>query len=101
MARRLAEAGHAVTVWNCDRVKAKKLSKFGVAVSAESSEACSNADVAIVMLSNGPVVEEIIFSRDDLGRVPAEAMPRGSVLVVDEFDTGRDMPGSGSATCRA
>lgn len=82
MARRLAEAGHAVTAWNRDRVKAEKLSKFGVAVSTSPSEACSNADVAIVMLSNGPVVEEIIFSRDDLGRVPAEAMPQGSLLVV-------------------
>ncbi len=82
MARRLAGAGYAVTVWNRDRVKAEKLTKFGVAVSASPSNACADVDVAIVMLSNGPVVDEVIFSHDDLGRMPAEIMPRGSALVV-------------------
>ena len=37
---------------------------------------------AIVMLSNGPVVEEVLFSPDSAGRSPAEAMQSGSALVV-------------------
>jgi 2-hydroxy-3-oxopropionate reductase len=34
------------------------------------------------MLSNGPVVEEVLFSPDHTGKKPAEAMAAGSVLVV-------------------
>src|SRR5947209_6689595 len=82
MARRLAQAGFPVTVWNRDRAKAEKLLQFGVRVAETTSEACAGADVVIVMLSNGPVVEEVLFSPDASGRVPAEAMRRGSVLLV-------------------
>src|SRR4051812_29344925 len=82
MARRLAQAGLSVTIWNRDRAKAEKLLQFGVRVAEGPSAACSAADVAIVMLSNGPVVEEVLFSADASGRVPVEAMQRGSVLLV-------------------
>jgi len=82
MARRLAQAGFAVTVWNRDRAKAERLSQFGVRVAETPSEVCADADVVIVMLSNGPVVEEVLFSLDASGRVPAEAMRQGSVLLV-------------------
>ena len=34
------------------------------------------------MLSNGPVVEEVLFSPNQTGKMPAEAMAAGSVLVV-------------------
>ena len=37
---------------------------------------------AIVMLSNGPAVEEVLFSPDSAGRIPAESMKSGSALVV-------------------
>jgi 3-hydroxyisobutyrate dehydrogenase-like beta-hydroxyacid dehydrogenase len=82
MARRLAEAGFAMTVWNRDRSKAQKLSPFGVAIADSPSAACAGADAVIVMLSNGPVVEEVMFSADATGRSPFEAMPVGAALVV-------------------
>ena len=82
MARRLAEAGFAVTVWNRDRTKADKLRPFGVQIAGTPSMACEAADVTIVMLSNGPVVEEVLFSTDAGGRIPAETMKPGSALVV-------------------
>jgi len=82
MARRLAQAGLAVTVWNRDRAKAERLLQFGVRIADTASAACAEADVVIIMLSNGPVVEEVLFSADASGRVPAEAMRRGSVLLV-------------------
>src|SRR5579885_3141104 len=82
MARRLAQAGLSVTVWNRDRAKAERLSQFGVRIAETPSAACAEADVVIVMLSNGPVVEEVLFSADASGRVPAEATQRGSVLLV-------------------
>jgi 3-hydroxyisobutyrate dehydrogenase-like beta-hydroxyacid dehydrogenase len=82
MARRLAQAGFPVTVWNRSPDKASQLTQFGVRISDSPSSACAGADVVIVMLSNGPVVEEVLFSADRTGKKPAEAMAAGSVLVV-------------------
>jgi 3-hydroxyisobutyrate dehydrogenase len=55
MARRLAEAGHAVAVWNRTRAKAEGL---GASVADTPAEAVEGADVVITMLSDGPAVEE-------------------------------------------
>ena len=82
MARRLAQAGFPVTVWNRSAAKAGQLTPFGVKVADSASSACADADVVIVMLSNGAVVEEVLFSPDHAGNRPAEAMAAGSVLVV-------------------
>jgi 3-hydroxyisobutyrate dehydrogenase-like beta-hydroxyacid dehydrogenase len=82
MARRLAQAGFAVTVWNRDRGKAERLAEFGVQVADSPTAACRDAEAVIVMLSNGPVVEEVMFSPDRAGRTPFEALKPGSALVV-------------------
>ena len=82
MARRLAQAGFPVTVWNRSAAKAGQLTPFGVTIAGSPSSACADADVVIVMLSNGPVVEEVLFSPDKAGKSPVEAMVAGSVLVV-------------------
>jgi 3-hydroxyisobutyrate dehydrogenase-like beta-hydroxyacid dehydrogenase len=82
MARRLAQAGFPVTVWNRSADKADQLTQFGVKIAVSPSSACDDADVVIVMLSNGPVVEEVLFSPDHGGRRPAETMAAESVLVV-------------------
>ena len=82
MARRLAQAGFSVAVWNRTLAKAEKLREFGIRLTASPSAACSDADVAIVMLSNGSVVEEVLFSEDASGRKPAETLAPGAVLVV-------------------
>jgi 3-hydroxyisobutyrate dehydrogenase-like beta-hydroxyacid dehydrogenase len=82
MARRLAQAEFPVTVWNRSADKAGRLTQFGVRIAGSPSAAAAAADVVIVMLSNGPVVEEVLFSPDHTGKEPAEAMAAGSVLVV-------------------
>ena len=82
MARRLAQAGFPVTVWNRTADKAGQLAQFGVRIAESPSLACADADVVIVMLSNGPVVEEVLFSPDHTGKRPADTMATGSVLVV-------------------
>jgi 3-hydroxyisobutyrate dehydrogenase-like beta-hydroxyacid dehydrogenase len=82
MARRLAAAGFAVTAWNRTPGKAEPLAAHGVRIAPSPSAAAAEADVVIVMLSNGPAVEEVLFSPDDAGRKPAESMAPGSVLVV-------------------
>src|ERR1019366_7482227 len=82
MARRLAQGGFRVTVWNRSADMAAKLTQFGVKIAGSPSSACADADVVIAMLSNGPVVEEVLFSPDHTGEPPAEAMVAGSVLMV-------------------
>jgi len=82
MARRLAQAGFSVVAWNRTRDKAGPLAQFGVRVADAPSAACAEADIIIVMLSNGPVVEEVLFSPDGAGRKPVESLRPGSVLIV-------------------
>jgi 3-hydroxyisobutyrate dehydrogenase-like beta-hydroxyacid dehydrogenase len=82
MARRLAKAGFAVTAWNRTPGKANALTSFGVKLAPHPSVACEAADVVLVMLSNGPVVEDVLFTDDGTGRRPAEVIAAGSVLLV-------------------
>jgi len=82
MSRRLAEAGFAVTVWNRSPGKAESLTAFGAGIAPTPSAACEDADVVIVMLSNGPVVDEVLFSADSTGRPPADAIRPGATLLV-------------------
>jgi 3-hydroxyisobutyrate dehydrogenase len=55
MARRLAEAGHAVAVWNRTRKKAEGL---GASIANTPGDAVEGAEVVITMLSDGPAVEQ-------------------------------------------
>jgi 2-hydroxy-3-oxopropionate reductase len=82
MARRLVQAGFPVTVWNRTRAKADAIMQLGAQQAFSPSAAVKDADVVIVMLSNGPVVEEVLFSPDAGGRIPAQDMGTGAVLVV-------------------
>jgi 3-hydroxyisobutyrate dehydrogenase-like beta-hydroxyacid dehydrogenase len=82
MSRRLAQAGFSVTAWNRSRDKVEPLASFGVNPAGTPSAAVTDADVVIVMLSNGPVVDEVLFSDDGSGRSPADAFRSGATLVV-------------------
>jgi 2-hydroxy-3-oxopropionate reductase len=79
MARRLAGAGLDVTVWNRTRDKAAAV---GVALADCLSDALAAADVAIVMLSTGPVIDEVLFAADATGRSPVDSLKSGATLVV-------------------
>lgn len=76
MARRLAEAGHGVTVWNRTRAKAEPLAAHGCRIAASAAEAVRDADAAITMLEHGPVVADVLFAQG-----AAEALPRGGLVV--------------------
>ncbi|MGH6792657.1 MAG: NAD(P)-dependent oxidoreductase [Kiloniellales bacterium] len=77
MARRLAEAGHAVTAWNRSRDKAERLQAFGVKLADKAADAVRSAEAVICMLSSGPVCDEVLIEGGVL-----EAMPIGSVVIV-------------------
>src|SRR5262245_51268111 len=82
MARRLREAGRSVRAWNRDPSKLTPLAARGVAHAGSPSEALRDADAVIVMLSTGPVVEEVLFTPDRSGIVPADGLRRGTMFVV-------------------
>lgn len=79
MARRLAQAGFAVRVWNRDPGKSAPLAAHGARRAATLEAALTDAVAAIVMLSTGEVVDAVLFSGD----TPAiAALPVGARLVV-------------------
>jgi 3-hydroxyisobutyrate dehydrogenase-like beta-hydroxyacid dehydrogenase len=67
-----------VTAWNRTRDKA---AATGVAVADTLTAALATADVAIIMLSNAAVIEEVLFGDGPGGR-PVSALRPGSALIV-------------------
>ncbi|CAM3359034.1 NAD(P)-dependent oxidoreductase [Halomonas lysinitropha] len=78
MAARLAEAGHRVRAWNRSPDKSRALADKGVETSITPLEAVDDADIVIVMLSSGPVCDEIILGQAGI----LAAMKPDSTLVV-------------------
>jgi 3-hydroxyisobutyrate dehydrogenase-like beta-hydroxyacid dehydrogenase len=75
-AKRLLDAGHSLTVWNRSHEKAEALSAFGARVVDTAAEAVADADVVILMLENGRIVTDVLFSQGAAG-----ALRPGAVLV--------------------
>jgi 3-hydroxyisobutyrate dehydrogenase-like beta-hydroxyacid dehydrogenase len=61
MARNLLKAGHELTVYNRTRSRADALEADGATVAEDPTEAVSEAEVLITMLSDDSAVESIIF----------------------------------------
>jgi 3-hydroxyisobutyrate dehydrogenase-like beta-hydroxyacid dehydrogenase len=75
-ARNVLKAGFAVTAWNRSIAKAEALIPFGACVAASPADAVRDADVVVIMLENGPIVEDVLFRRGVM-----EALKPGSVVV--------------------
>ncbi|GAB2781552.1 NAD(P)-dependent oxidoreductase [Halomonas shantousis] len=78
MAGRLANAGYQVKAWNRTLSKAEALVPLGVEVANTPSQVITDADVVIVMLSSGPVCDEMLLGAQSI----IETMPRESLLIV-------------------
>ena len=78
IARRLAQAGFAVTGWNRSAHKLAALP--GVRASDDLRVTLAAADTVIVMLSGGPVIDELLFAGG--AQAPVRAMRASSQLVV-------------------
>lgn len=76
MARRLIDAGFAVTVWNRTRAKSEDLAADGATVADTAADAASGAGIVITMLESGAVVTDVLF-----GQGVAGAMRPGAALV--------------------
>lgn len=78
MARRLAEAGFSVAAWNRSRAKAEPLAASGIAIADTPAAACAGADVAMLMLTDGPACDAVLHE----GSVLAALRPGAVVLVM-------------------
>lgn len=77
MARRLCQAGHEVHAWNRTRARAQPLADDGAQVHDTAAQAVAGVDIAISLLENGPVVEEVLFAQG------AAAAMRDASLFID------------------
>lgn len=78
MASRLVKAGHQVRVWNRTKSKADSLETVGAEIVDKPEDAASDSDVVIVMLSSGPVCDEILLGSNGL----LKAMQPDATLIV-------------------
>jgi 2-hydroxy-3-oxopropionate reductase len=81
MARRLAEAGHRVTAWNRTREKAERLEEFGAGVADTAAGVAEGADAVIVMVSDGPASDAVIFGSGEETGLLAR-LEAGATIVV-------------------
>ena len=77
MCARLLKAGCALNVWNRTRSKAEPLAAHGAEVVDTAAACARGADIVFIMLENGAVVEDVLFSQG----VAAALLP--SSIVVD------------------
>lgn len=77
MARNLVRAGHRVRAWNRTHAKALALAADGVEPVADARLAALGADIAILMLTDGPGCDALLFDEG----VTAALAP-GAVVVV-------------------
>ncbi len=77
IASNLIKAQHALTVYNRTRSRAQELEPLGAKIVEYPSEAASNAEALITMLSDDRAVEEVIFGR---GKA-IEALPAGAIHI--------------------
>lgn len=76
IARRMAGAGHAVTVWNRTPERAATLAGAGIRVAARAAEAtAAGRDLVIAMLADGTATRAVLLD----GAV-RQALPDGAVL---------------------
>jgi 2-hydroxy-3-oxopropionate reductase len=75
-AKRLLDAGIPLVVWNRSREKSDALAPFGARVVDTAAEAVREADVVILMLENGRIVTDVLFSQG-----VADSLRPGGILV--------------------
>lgn len=76
VARRLCRAGHEVHVWNRTRARAEPLAAEGARVHDGAAQAVAGAGIAISLLENGQVVEDVLFFQG-----VAMSLPEGSLFI--------------------
>lgn len=76
MVRRLLGAGYSVRVWNRDSAKAQALVADGAELADTPAQAVAGAGVVFTMLSDGPAVADVLFTRGTVAH-----LAQGAVVV--------------------
>ena len=63
MSRRLVEADHAVTVWNCSQAKTAGLVEAGAKSATSPREVATEAGIVFMCLTDAAAVEAVVFGR--------------------------------------
>ena len=71
MARRLLAAGFDLTVWNRDSTKAAPLASEGARIALDPKDAVGRATHIITMLTDGAVVDHVLFGTGVAALIPA------------------------------
>jgi 3-hydroxyisobutyrate dehydrogenase len=75
MARRLLDAGHEVTVHNRTRAREDPLTAAGARAAAHPADAARGASFVVVMVSDTPDVEQVVFGPDGVAEgIEADAL---------------------------
>lgn len=82
MAQHLLAAGYPLKIWNRTPEKTRSLAACGGTIVARCADALDQVDVAICMLSTGPVIDQVLFGPDSTGTVPVDQLKYGAVLIV-------------------
>lgn len=77
VARRLAAAGYAVTVWNRSENKARELKKYGVTILTSPAQLVAECEVIICLLSDEHACNEVLFNESTL-----KAIAQNSTLIM-------------------
>lgn len=64
MARNLLAAGHEVSVWNRSSGPAEELEGAGAVIAPTPARAAESADIVLMCLVDGPVVEQVLLGDD-------------------------------------
>jgi len=82
MCGHLLDAGYPLAAWNRSIDKARHLADSGAEISGSAATAVKGADFIIVMLSSGPVVDSVLFERDETGQSVADQLAEGACVIV-------------------
>ena len=74
MCERLLAEGYPLTIWNRTPEKTKALARAGATVTETAVQAIAGAEIVIVMLSSGPVVTEVLLSKEMLSAYSANTV---------------------------
>jgi 2-hydroxy-3-oxopropionate reductase len=77
MTKRLLAAGHNVTVWNRSFDKTAPLAELGAKVAKTPAAAAKDAELVILMLSDGPSCQSVLFGAEG---VAAALQPAAIVI---------------------
>lgn len=89
MAEKLLEAKHEVTVYNRTREKAEPLKKRGATVAESAEEAIAASECIITMVTDGEVVETLLFPADFTGKTVIQMstiQPEKSIELSDNVE---------------